>query len=54
MRQVICPDCHGNGYVMDSDGEQSTAIDCETCDNQGEISEEFAKHLPLYYLKGGR
>jgi len=34
----ICPTCNGNGYIMDSDGEQSAAIDCPTCDSQGELS----------------
>jgi len=33
----ICPTCHGDGYIMDSDGEQSAAIDCPTCDSQGEL-----------------
>ena len=33
----ICPTCYGNGYIMDSDGEQFAAIDCPTCDSQGVI-----------------
>ena len=33
----ICPTCHGDGYIMDSDGEQSAAIDCPPCDSQGEL-----------------
>ena len=37
--KVICPDCHGNGYVRNEDGD---AIDCITCDSYGELTEEEA------------
>ena len=30
-----CPACGGNGYVPDSDGEQTGYRDCEVCDSQG-------------------
>jgi DnaJ-class molecular chaperone len=33
----ICPACSGNGYVPDSDGEQTGYRDCEVCDSQGEV-----------------
>ena len=33
--KVICPDCHGNGYVRNEDGD---AIDCITCDSYGEVT----------------
>ena len=33
---MICPTCHGNGYVRGVDGY---IAQCETCDSQGEIEE---------------
>jgi hypothetical protein len=38
--KMICNDCKGNGYRMiwkDSDQKEKIAIDCNTCNNQGEI-----------------
>ena len=37
---MICNDCNGNGYRMiwkDADEKEKIAIDCNTCNNQGEI-----------------
>ena len=39
MKKEICPECHGNGYVGDLDGEQRVYRDCHVCDSQGEIPE---------------
>ena len=44
----ICPTCHGNGYIMDSDGEQSAAIDCPTCDSQGELNTQGKYYDPSH------
>ena len=38
--KIICNDCKGNGYRMifkDADEKEKIAIDCNTCNNQGEI-----------------
>jgi hypothetical protein len=38
--KIICNDCKGNGYRMiwkDVDQKEKIAIDCNTCNNQGEI-----------------
>ena len=35
----ICPSCYGNGYVKFEAGFQ----DCQTCGNQGEVSDDVAK-----------
>jgi DnaJ-class molecular chaperone len=43
---MICPDCHGNGYIGSS-VEPENQKDCELCQNQGEveINEKNLKHL---------
>lgn len=33
-RLMVCPQCHGNGYVIDDDGQQGN---CDVCDAQGEV-----------------
>ena len=38
--KIICNDCNGNGYRVifkDVDEKEKIAIDCNTCNNQGEI-----------------
>lgn len=38
--KIICNDCNGNGYVMiwkDASHKEKFAMDCDTCNNQGEI-----------------
>ena len=38
--KIICNDCNGNGYRVifkDVDQKEKIAIDCNTCNNQGEI-----------------
>ena len=42
--KVICPDCHGNGYVRNEDGD---AIDCITCDSYGELTVDQAGCLSM-------
>jgi DnaJ-class molecular chaperone len=42
--KMICPACKGNGYRMvykDASWYEKTPIDCEYCNNQGEIDEEI-------------
>jgi hypothetical protein len=40
MTKMICPKCMGNGYRMiykDASWTEKVAIDCEYCENQGEV-----------------
>ena len=46
---IICPKCHGNGFVysFNHDDRKKEAIDCDYCNNQGEvdITEDVIKDL---------
>jgi len=38
--KIICEECKGNGYVMiwkDASRKEKFAMDCDACNNQGEI-----------------
>jgi len=36
--KIICPQCHGNGYVrIQVDEGRSVQGNCETCKSQGEV-----------------
>jgi hypothetical protein len=40
LGKLICSDCNGNGYRMiwkDNNEKEKIAIDCNACNNQGEI-----------------
>jgi hypothetical protein len=39
MEKVICPYCKGNGYkrALLEEGREEVIVDCQTCNNQGEI-----------------
>ena len=46
--KIICPQCHGNGYVrIQVDEGRSVQGNCETCKSQGEvdITEEVLRDL---------
>ena len=40
MEKAICQDCKGNGYkrALLEEGREEVIVDCQTCNNQGEIS----------------
>ena len=40
--KTICPQCKGNGYVraLLEEGREELIIDCNKCNNQGEINEK--------------
>ena len=41
--KLICPACMGNGYrkiFKDATSNLKVVIDCEACDNQGEIKND--------------
>ena len=51
--KFICPACMGNGYrkiFKDSSSNLKVVIDCEACDNQGEIKNDTKNIFALRYL----
>ena len=52
--KFICPACFGNGYrKITKDASQpniKVVIDCEACDNQGEIENDTKNIHALRYL----
>ena len=51
--KFICPACLGNGYrkiFKDSTSKLRVVIDCEACDNQGEIKNDEKKIFCMRYL----
>ena len=51
--KLICPACKGNGYrriMKDAASKLGVAIDCEACDNQGEIKNDKKTIHGLRYL----
>ena len=51
--KIICPACMGNGYrkiFKDSTSNLRVEIDCEACDNQGEIKNDTKNIFAMRYL----
>ena len=51
--KLICPACNGNGYrriMKDASSKIGIEIDCEACDNQGEIKNDEKTTFGLRYL----
>ena len=51
--KFICPACQGNGYrkiFKDSTSNIKVVIDCEACNNQGEIENDTKNIHALRYL----
>ena len=51
--KLICPACNGNGYrkiMKDISSKKTIEIDCEACDNQGEIKNDKKIIYGLRYL----
>ena len=51
--KIICPACMGNGYrkiFKDSSSDLKVVINCEACDNQGEIKNDTKNIFALRYL----
>ena len=51
--KLICPACVGNGYrkiFKDQTSNLRVVIDCEACDNQGEIENDEKNIHALRYL----
>ena len=51
--KLICPACNGNGYrkiMKDISSKKTIEIDCEACDNQGEIKNDKKTIYGLRYL----
>ena len=53
LTKLICPACMGNGYrkiFKDSSSNLRVVIDCEACDNQGEIKNDEKNIFAMRYL----
>ena len=37
IRQIICPTCKGNGYIIHNGLYEETIIQCNNCRSEGEI-----------------
>ena len=51
--KLICPACMGNGYrksYKDQSSNLKVVIDCEACDNQGEVEHDTKNIHALRYL----
>ena len=51
--KFICPACLGNGYrkiSKDSASNLRVVIDCEACDNEGEIKNDKKNIFAMRYL----
>lgn len=51
--KFICPACQGNGYrkiFKDSTSNIKVVIDCEACNNEGEIENDKKNIHALRYL----
>ena len=51
--KLVCPACNGNGYrkiMKDAASKIGVEIDCEACDNQGEIKNDEKTIFGLRYL----
>ena len=51
--KLICPACMGNGYrkiMKDASSKKTMEIDCEACDNQGEIENDEKNIFAMRYL----
>ena len=51
--KFICPACLGNGYrkiFKDQTSNLKVVIDCEACDNQGEIKNDEKNIFAMRYL----
>ena len=51
--KLICPACMGNGYrkiFKDASANLRVVIDCEACDNQGEIENDEKNIFAMRYL----
>ena len=54
LSKLVCPACNGNGYrkiMKDASSKIGVEIDCEACDNQGEIKNDEKNIFGLRHLK---
>jgi len=53
LNKLICPACMGNGYrkiFKDATSNLRVVIDCEACDNQGEIENDKKTIFAMRYI----
>jgi len=53
LTKLICPACMGNGYrkiFKDASSKLKVVIDCEACDNKGEIENDEKNIFAMRYI----
>ena len=47
---MICPECHGNGYIkaLIEEGREHIVVQCERCDSEGEIYVDESEIIESY------
>ena len=53
LNKLVCPACKGNGYrriMKDASSKLGVEIDCEACNNQGEIKNDEKNIFAMRYL----
>ena len=50
IHAIICPDCHGNGYVklVLEEGREHVVAQCVTCESEGEIYVDESEVIESY------
>ena len=51
--KLVCPACMGNGYrkiFKEATSKLRVGIDCEACDNQGEIKNDEKNIFAMRYI----
>ena len=50
VHAIICPDCHGNGYVklVLEEGREHVVLQCQTCESEGEIYVDESEVVESY------
>ena len=54
LNKLVCPACKGNGYrkiMKDASSKIMIEINCEACDNQGDIQNDEKTIFCLRHLK---
>jgi len=50
VHAMICPECHGNGYIkaLIEEGREHIVVQCERCDSEGEIYVDESEVVESY------
>ena len=50
VHAIICPDCHGYGYIkaVIEEGTEHVVVQCQTCESEGEIYVDESEVVESY------